>query len=301
MDCFEYSEDFRNLIIHLHRGKESWPNYEGYLMAHMGGPDSRFIRFSKRLSPEIEYHCGSLKGKRILDFGCGTGATTAALALLSEDVCAFDIDGESIDVCRKRIQEHNLESRVTFYQAADLDEIKVSMGTFDLILVNGVLEHIPLSSKGLRRKIVRSLFGLVRESGFLYITDSPNRLVPVDLHSTQLWWIPWSKPGSRWAFKRAVRRGRHSEPPTISKGPLGLEEVGAWGVSYWEIKRYLEGMSYECLNLTRGHDRRLHFSFPGSKKRRMLESVSYYLGVKMMNVPITAFGISITNLVFRKC
>jgi len=223
MDTFDYSEDFKRLIIRLHRGKENLPGYQNYLKAHLGGPDSRVVLFTKYLCPEIEYHCGSLKDKRILDFGCGTGATTAALAQYSEQICAFDTDNESIEICRRRISEHGLDSKVQFYHADNLDKVKDSMGTFDLILLNGVIEHIPLTKTGLRRKIIQSLFDLLKTPGYLYINETPNRLYPFDFHTTQLWWIPWTKPSSEWSYRRAVKKGRHSDFPTISKGSLGLE------------------------------------------------------------------------------
>ena len=176
MDRFEYSNDFKALIVRLHRGKEDWPNYPKYIRDHLGGPDSRVMTYMRYLCPEIEYHCGSLKAKRVLDFGCGTGATTAALAHFCEQVTAFDIDEESITICKKRLEEHNLESRVSLYHAADIDEVKDSLGTFDLILANGVIEHIPLTRSGLRRRIMLSLFHLLRNNGYIYINDTPNRL-----------------------------------------------------------------------------------------------------------------------------
>lgn len=301
---FEYSNEFRELIVHLHRGKENWPNYKNYLKSHLGGPDSRSVIFSKYLCPEIEYHCGSLKDKRILDFGCGTGSTTVALAQNCEQVCAFDIDEESIEICKQRISEHGLESRVQFYCADDIDKVKDPIGTFDLILVNAVIEHIPLSKIGLRKRIMRSLFDLLKKSGYLYISETPNRLWPYDRHSTQLWWIPWTKPGSEWAYRRALKKGRHSDAPTISKGSLGLEEVGAWGATYWEILNYFKGKRFLCLNTISSHDRHMYYFFPGTQRQRIIitifELIMYYSAIKLFRIPIAAFFITISNLVIKK-
>ena len=299
MDTFDYSKEFEELIVRLRRGKENWPNYQNYIKAHLGGPDSRVVQFTKQLCLEIEYHCGSLENKRILDFGCGTGATTAALAQYSKQICAFDIDKGSIEICKRRIREHGMESSVQFYCADDLDKVKSSMGTFDLILLNGVIEHIPLTKIGLRKKIIRSLFTLLKRPGYLFINDTPNRLCPFDFHSTQLWWIPWTKPGSEWAYRRAVKKKRHSDAPTISEGPLGLEEVGAWGATYWEIMNYLDGERFICLNTISGHNRHIYYSFRGSWKRVVFEFVMYWFTVKLLHLPITAFAPGIANLVIK--
>lgn len=307
MDSFNYSKDFQRMIVRLHRAKENWPNYQNYLKAHLGGPDSRVVILTKYLCPEIEYHCGSLKDKRILDFGCGTGATTAALAQNSKQICAFDTDEESIEICKRRISEHGLKSRVQFYCADDLDKVKDFMDTFDLILVNGVIEHIPLTRTGLRKKTMQSLFELLKKPGYLYINETPNRLCPFDFHTTQLWWIPWTKPGSEWAYRKAVKKRRHSDAPTISKGPLGLEERGAWGATYWEIKNYLKGEKFVCTNTVSGHNRHIHYlsnplgKFLGTWKQTVFEFIMYYSAVKLLHIPITAFAPNITNLVIKKC
>jgi 2-polyprenyl-3-methyl-5-hydroxy-6-metoxy-1,4-benzoquinol methylase len=166
MDKFEYSKDFQETILGVTKALRGFPNSERWLDGLLGGPSSRFIMCVNCLCPEIEYHCGNLADKRVLDFGCGTGPTTAALAYYSHKVCAFDIDGEVIEICKKRIREHGLESRVQFYSADDLDTAKASLGTFDIVVINGVIEHIPLSKSGLRKKIMRSLFDILEKSGY---------------------------------------------------------------------------------------------------------------------------------------
>ena len=300
MEEFNYSPEFKNLIIRLHRGKESWPNYQEYIDIHLGGPNSRVVQFGKHLTPEIEYHCGDLKNKRILDFGCGTGSTTVALAQESNQVIAFDIDQESLNICKRRIREHGLQNKVRFSYASDFDQVKKDLGKFDLILLNGVIEHIPLSQKNLRRKILLSVFDSLKTPGYLFINETPNRLWPYDFHSTQLWWIPWSRPGSNWAYQKALNKGRHSDAPTISPGPLGLEEVGAWGATYWEIKKYFQEKHFICVNTLRGYDRYLYYRSKDSWPRRAFYTLVYFLFTKSFNIPITAFGHSLSNLVFKK-
>lgn len=186
------------------------------------------------------------------------------------------------------------------FQDKDLDTVRRDMGTFDLILLNGVIEHIPLSKRGLRRSILRALFGMLNPGGHMFITDTPNRLCPYDYHSTQLWWIPWARPGSQWGYQRAVSKGRHSDAPTISSGTLGLEEVGAWGATFWEIRRYLAGEGAVFLNTVSGHDRHIHYVSGGPWKRRAFELLMYYPTVRILGAPITAFAPYISNLIIQK-
>lgn len=297
MDSFDYSDHFKSLISDRLRSTEDLPNYQSYLKDHLGGPESRLVLFVEQLCPEIEYHCGSLKDMRVLDMGCGTGATTAALAYRCDHVCAFDIDEASVEICRQRIKEHGLESKVEFYHAPDIEDIRDDLGTFDLILLNGVIEHIPISIQGLRRHVLQTVYGMLRSKGWLFINDTPNRVWPVDKHSTQLWWLPWTKPGSKWALNRAVRKGRHYESPALSPGTLGLEEVGVWGATYWEIMSYLDDTAV-CMNLRSGHDRHLNHTF-ATRRGKVLDPIMYPF-TKLLRAPLTAFAPGIINLVIQK-
>jgi 2-polyprenyl-3-methyl-5-hydroxy-6-metoxy-1,4-benzoquinol methylase len=297
---FEYSEDFRAMIVHHLRGKERWPNYQTYLKGGLGSREGRVVRFAAETCPEIRYHCGDVSQLRALDFGCGTGCSTVVLASCFKEVTGFDIDQEGLELARRRLKEHGLSQKTRLFAASDVDKMKDELGTFDFILANGVIEHIPLTQKGERERTLRLLFGMLNRGGYLYINDTPNRLWPKDTHSTQLWWISWMRPGSSRAYKRAVKKGRHSDAPSISKGPRGLEEVGAWGATYWEIRSCLRGEHFTCLNIQKGHDRHALYASSGSRKLRILDGVMYYPAVKLARAPIVAFTPFINNLVIQK-
>jgi len=299
---FDYSREFKNSIVELHRGKEALPFYERYIDDHLGGPNSRLSNFVRYLYPEIRHHCGELSSQRVLDFGCGTGATTVALAMHCSRVVAFDIDEGSIAACEKRLIEHHLIDKVHLLCAADFEDVIGKVGTFDFILLNGVIEHIALSKIGLRKKILQILFDILNLKGVLYINKTPNRLWPIDRHTTGLWWIPWTRPGSMWAYSKAVRMGKHFDnPETHSYGPLGLEERGAWGVTFFEIKKYLSGKSFEIINSLRGHDRHLSYTQKGENfQRRIFDFFIYYFLTRWSRMPITAVAPFITHLAIRK-
>ncbi len=304
MESFSYSDQFKRLIVGYHRGMENWPYYGRYVDAHLGGPNSRVVNFSKWLCPEIEYHCGSLGNTRVLDFGCGTGASTVTLAENAKETVGFDIDRESIDICRLRLKEHGLEGKAAIYCSNDIGEIRDELGTFDIVHASGVLEHIPLSRDGARRGIVTMLMDMLRNGGCLVVNDTPNRLWPFDFHTTHLWWIPWTRPGSQWAYNRAVARRRHGDSPRTSKGPMGLEERGSWGVTYWEIKDYVKSSEGLCVNTISGHDRHIWYVRPPARPpsilRKAFEFVAYYTSVKLLGSPIVAFYPTITCLVIKK-
>src|SRR5437762_9000617 len=169
---FQYSSEFRKRSKNLLRGMEHFPNYSKYLEDELGGPNSRLIHFIQYLLPVAEYRCGPLADKSVLDFGCGPGPSTVALALNCPSVAGYDIDPELVDVCRMRLREHGLESRVRLFCAPSLEDVKDRIGPVDLILLCGVIEHVPLTERGLRRRLIRTLFKMLKPGGSLYIYRS---------------------------------------------------------------------------------------------------------------------------------
>jgi len=296
---FEYSPQLVQLIRDLSAPKSDWPNFRQFVSDNLAGRESRYARFGLETIPEIEHHCGDLSGKRILDFGCGTGATTVALAERAHHVVGFDIDPVRISICNQRALEHRLQDRVTTFSA--FEEVARERGSFDIVVLNGVLEHVPGSEPGLRNAILKQAARVVPPGGYIFINDTPNRLLPFDLHTTQLWWIPWTAPGSSWAYRRALQKHRYFDSADLSAGPRGMEEAGAWGVTYWDIAGVLRSEGFACTNLAKGHNKRLryHPSRP-NRYRGVFETVVYVIGPLLLRVPLTAFMPNLTNLVFQR-
>jgi magnesium-protoporphyrin O-methyltransferase len=71
-----------------------------------------------------------LRGARILDAGCGTGAMTAELARRGADVVAVDIAPQLIDIAKQRLPQ-GLPGRVMF-QAGDMTD--AAHGRFDYVM-----------------------------------------------------------------------------------------------------------------------------------------------------------------------
>lgn len=296
-----YSAAFEERIRAYHRGMEDRPQFDSYVSAQMGGPTSRVVQFARELIPEIEYHCGPLRGRRVLDCGCGTGATTVNLAARGASVVAFDVDERGIEICRLRVAEHGLSERVEgFVRSGSIDDVAEEIGGFDLVLMNGVVEHVPASIPGLRCRVLRSALDRVRPGGFLYISDTPNRLIPFDSHTTGLWGIPWTRPGSPRAYRRAIAKGRYAPAPSVSEGPLGLEEEGAWGATYWEIRACLDASRADVVNLEPGHDRRLTYTDRASSKRVLAERLIHATATRCLGIPVLAFFPYLDHLVLRR-
>jgi ubiquinone/menaquinone biosynthesis C-methylase UbiE len=73
-----------------------------------------------------------LRGRRVLDVGCGTGRLTEFAATRAERVLAFDPDGERISEARDRLPP-SARRRVTF-SVCGAEELDVRRRRFDVAL-----------------------------------------------------------------------------------------------------------------------------------------------------------------------
>lgn len=89
----------------------------------------------------LSYLPADLRGLRILDAGCGTGALAVEAARRGADVTAVDISPTLIGIARERLPERLGEGRIDFI-AGDMLELR--LGTFDHIVAMDSLIHYSL-------------------------------------------------------------------------------------------------------------------------------------------------------------
>lgn len=83
------------------------------------------------------YKKDSLKNKKIIDAGCGSGILALSCALMEpsiNSIKAFDIDPIALDVCLENAQKNHLENRVNW--AAEGLEAGLSFGPVDIVFAN---------------------------------------------------------------------------------------------------------------------------------------------------------------------
>lgn len=82
-----------------------------------------------------------LRGARILDAGCGTGALAVEAAKRGADVTAVDISPTLIGIARERLPERLGDGRINFIAGDMLDR---KLGTFDHVVAMDSLIHYSL-------------------------------------------------------------------------------------------------------------------------------------------------------------
>jgi 2-polyprenyl-3-methyl-5-hydroxy-6-metoxy-1,4-benzoquinol methylase len=110
--------------------------------------------FSKYASPRqmwdwrqrVGMVLGDLKGKRLLDYGCGQGEESCYFARLGATVTAIDVSDVGIQVGRERAAANGLDID---FRIMNCVETTFPDGSFDVVHGLGILHHVGLT-KGLR-------------------------------------------------------------------------------------------------------------------------------------------------------
>ncbi len=164
----------------------------------------------------------SLRGKRILEVGCGTGSSTVALAEQGAKVTSTDEDDASLDVTRSRLALHGLSAEV-------LKVSGVALGTFDIVIMHAVLEHMTLAE---RLSALRSAWGALSTGGLLLIGETPNRLWYQDIHTSSEPFFMWLPDDLAMLYSEKTSR------PGFNEGFTDLVTFARWGrgVSYHDVE-----------------------------------------------------------------
>lgn len=186
-----------------------------------------------------------IKGLRVLDFGCGCGASTLCLARLgAASVVGVEPAAAFAEAARLRVRDSGLTDRVSICHLPDTRRLPFEPGSFDAVVMNAVLEHIPPAA---RREHLREIWRTIAPGGHLFIGETPNRLWPQDFHTTGLWLVPYLPLA--WARRYAVFRGRVPADASLA----WLLSEGIRGATYWEVLAAL-GDDARCLNKVKGDD-----------------------------------------------
>ena len=87
---------------------------------------------------------GDLRGKKVLEIGCGDGSVTVKLAKAGALVTAIDISGEMVAVTAERIAREGLTDDVTVIQQS-AEELDLEPESFDVVYGHAVLHHLDQS------------------------------------------------------------------------------------------------------------------------------------------------------------
>lgn len=137
-----------------------------------GGDTGAKLNIQRRFAFLNQYL--NLENKSILDCGCGTGDYILNFLKYSPHVYGVEYQEDKILTARSRgIPPDHI-------QHGDIEFLNFESNTFDFILVNEVLEHVPDD-----RQALREIYRVLKPGGF-FALFSPNRLYPFETHGVAL-------------------------------------------------------------------------------------------------------------------
>jgi ubiquinone/menaquinone biosynthesis C-methylase UbiE len=235
-----------------------------------GGDTAKPYNLVKRLNLLDRYL--SYGESVVLDGGCGRGDYVIAIRNKYDDIEAYGIEYMESKVAAFRRDQPGC----SWVLRGDLQTIAFGKNTFDIVMLNEVLEHVPNDFIALQET------NRVLKPGGIVIIFSPNRLFPFESHGVY------------------IRASDQKLPPYVPFIPyiplcIGKRVFRYWARNYWpfELRELIIETGFEVLETT--YLWQTFENISGSqpifirKLRFLLRSVADFLE----DVPIlNAFGIS---------
>ncbi|MFK8110711.1 MAG: class I SAM-dependent methyltransferase [Rubripirellula sp.] len=157
-----------------------------------------------------------LKGKRVLELGCGDGVNALSMAKLGANVVAVDISGQSARIVNEAAEQLQLQGQVQGL-AGDFTELPFEDHSFDIIVGKAFLHHL---THELEREYLKKSASLLKQDGQARFFEPAenNRLL-----DAMRWMVPVKgRPSSlnKKAFKKWEENDPHPERENTSRAYL---------------------------------------------------------------------------------
>jgi 2-polyprenyl-3-methyl-5-hydroxy-6-metoxy-1,4-benzoquinol methylase len=144
--------------------------------------DPRYVEHYLRHEVLTYVPAGAFRGKRILDFGCGSGASSVVLARLLPEcqIIGVELEERLLRIARLRAEHFGLH-RARFLRSPSGDALPEGLGSFDFVLFSAVFEHLLPSE---RRMLLPLVWRRLNPGGILFLNQTPHRYAPIETHTT---------------------------------------------------------------------------------------------------------------------
>jgi len=254
-------------------------------------PDYVALHLEKEMRAYFRFE--DFVGKRILDFGCGSGASTMLLAKMfpKSEIVGIELEKDLVQIARRRLQHYAFEN-VRFVESPIGTNVPVELGSFDLIVLSAVYEHLLPDE---RKLVLPKLWSMLNANGVLFLNQTPHRWFPVELHTTSLPLINYLPDGLTLKASRKFS-------PRVNKDDSWefLLRAGIRGATVREIKRLLQDAQMLRPTLTGLSDRvDLWFLTTNPDNMKLLKQ-SARLVLKSINAVTGIAIVPELTLAFRK-
>jgi len=228
----EFSDRFAQRLF---RVVSRAPNYDWDAGAAFEGGAETTREWLARFNGNLDF-----EAKKVLDVGCGLGATCFHMAEHgASSVVGIDIDAALIDFANQQLDGRygHLNEVVDFHRSGGLLE-GVDEHDFDLIISQDAFEHIAEPEA-----MVSELVSRLAPNGELAIGFSPLWHSPTGGHISHMTWLPWA----HLLFPERVIMNERRRYMSVGKPWDGFRKWADVGLNQMSLHRFLEIMDRTSL------------------------------------------------------
>ncbi|MGB3752419.1 MAG: class I SAM-dependent methyltransferase [Parerythrobacter sp.] len=194
----------------------------------------RLQRFRTEVVPWMD-RTRSLRAARILEIGCGEGASTVTLAEQGANVLGLDVDQTALAIAARRCAAHGVDARFEVGNAEGLASHAAAHAA-EWIVFWAVLEHMTDDE---RLASLSAAWEALPDNGLMTVIETPNRLWHFDSHTAQLPFYHWLPEQLAYNYasrspRKDFRNGYTEKKPSDTQ--LAEFRRRGRGVSYHEFE-----------------------------------------------------------------
>ena len=140
----------------------------------------------RRIIPWLN-NASPLKGKKVLEIGCGTGSSSVAIAEQGAQVIGIDLDSDALKVAEDRKRIYGLDIEFQYLNATEVHE-KFKAIDFDFIIFFATIEHM-IHEEGMIA--MKETWNMLKPGALWVVLETPNRLWYFDGHTSGLPFFQW--------------------------------------------------------------------------------------------------------------
>lgn len=146
--------------------------------------DPEYVRRDLEIDLMAYFDPVDFDNKRILDFGCGSGASSMILTRMfpRAEIVGVELDEDLLRVARARAAHYQC-ANVKILRSPSGSELPPDIGKFDFAILSAVYEHLLPDE---RVTIVPKIWDALGDNGYLFLNMTPHRYFPIEHHTTGL-------------------------------------------------------------------------------------------------------------------
>ena len=134
-----------------------------------------------------DFPADAFEVKRLLDFGCGNGASSFAMAALlpRTTIIGVELSQDRVALANDIAVFRGMKN-VQFLVSPTGEELPAGLGQFDFVMLSAVYEHLLPRE---RQIVTGLLWNAMKPGAAMFINQTPHRWFPYEHHSTELWFV----------------------------------------------------------------------------------------------------------------